>query len=165
MPRLTIDDYTKLADEKNLDFIGEIHDEKTLNRLEIEFDFHICGAPPHYATDPTYWRCRLTGKVMKKAIVAVQRNEYGSRYQRVFWGDDGTYQKYKNLADKLGITFLYDPDKEFFPATTKNACRWRGRDGAIVIVSYHDIGYDAVAAEWQSRLGISAIYNEVTYVR
>ncbi len=160
---LQLEDYIAEGKDKMLDFIGEVHDKDTRRRLELDFDFYVCGGPPPYAVDPTYWRCRLTGKVMHKAVAAVQRSKYGSRYQRSFYGEGGTFQKYKNLAARLVITFLYDPNIEFFPITTKTPCRWRSRSGDIVIASYHDLGYTIITLERQSQLGIKAQSREVSY--
>ena len=163
MPRkLTIDDYKRAGATKGLDFIGEIHDPAELHRLGTEFDYYAHGSLPSSSSESTYWRCRVTGKIIHKQLATVHRREYGSRYQREFWG---TFRRYKNLAKKLGIAFLYDPDKEFFPATTKDRCRWLGRNGKEVLVSYHHLGYDFIAAETKELLGLPQNENVVYELR
>lgn len=160
---LQLEDYVVEGESKMLDFIGEVHDKDLRRKMELDFDFYVCGGPPAYAVQPTYWRCRLTGKVMHKAIASVQRGEHGSRYQKVFYGEGGTYQKYKNLASRLNIIFLYDPNIEFFPITTKIPCRWRSRNGELVVASYHDLGYNIITSERRSQLGITAQSRRVSY--
>jgi len=154
MPRgLQLESYVAVGAAKDLDFIGEIYDKSELLRLATEFGYYVCGGTPRYAVNSTNWRCRLTGKIMNKQIAVVKRAEFGSRYQREFWE---TRDKYNALAERLGIIFLYNPGIEFFPVTTKTPCRWRGRDGSLVIASYHDLGYDIITVNRRSQLGIEA---------
>lgn len=161
MPRgLQHEDYQAAAVAKNLDFIGQLHDKKQLLRLATEFDYYVCGPIPRYAVDSTNWRCRLTGKIMNKQIAVVKRTKYGSRYQREFWD---THRKYKDLARRLGIIFLYDPRIEFFPVTTKTPCRWLGREEQLVLASYHDLGYNIITVDRRNQLGISAELMEASY--
>ena len=160
MPRLNLQDYINLGQEKNLDFIGQINDQSVLNRLAVEVQYYVCGGIPLYAVDATYWRCRLVGKVMNKAIAAVRYREYGSRYQRTF---SATYAKYRELARILGITFIYDPKIEFFPVTTKTPCRWMNRSDQLVVASYHDLGYDMITSKRQEQLGIKIVTSEARY--
>ena len=161
MPRaLQHEDYVAAATLKNLDFIGELYDKRQLRRLSSEFDYYVHGSIPDYAVDSTNWRCRLTGRIMNKRIAVVKRSAYGSRYQREFWE---THNKYKNLAQRLGITFLYDPAIEFFPVTTKIPCRWLSREGHLVLASYHDLGYNIISADLRGQLGLAAELVEVSY--
>ena len=153
-------DYVAAAAAKNLDFIGELYDKKQLLRLATEFDYYVYGPTPDYSINATNWRCRLTGKIMNKQIAVVKRSKYGSRYQREFWD---THEKYKQLAQRLGILFLYDPASEFFPVTTKTPCRWRGREGQLVLASYHDLGYDIITVDRRTQLGIEASITGVSY--
>ena len=161
MPRgLQHEDYAAAAAAKNLDFIGELYDKKELLRLSSEFDYYVHGSIPAYAVDSTNWRCRLTGKIMNKRIAVVKRSRYGSRYQREFWD---FHAKYKKLAQRLGILFLYDPAIEFFPVTTKTPCRWRGREGQLVLACYHDLGYNFITTDLRGQLGLSAQLLEASY--
>ncbi len=159
MPRkLTTEDYKKIGTEKGLDFIGELYDPAVLERLSSDFHYYVCGGIPPSSSDPTNWRCQITGKIIFKQIRAVQRRRYGSRYQKKFWD---TLRKYNALANRLGIIFLYDPDNEFFPTTTKDSCRWLAKNGQEVQISYHHLGYAIVTSSTKKLLGLEAdiVYN------
>jgi hypothetical protein len=153
--RLTLADYQEEAAAKNLDFIGEIYDEDVRQQLESDPDYIVEGPIPEYTTAPTWWRCKLTGKLMYKRLSSIQRGTHGSRYQRDFYE---TLRKYQKLAQSLEIEFLYNPATEFFPATTKDKCRWRGADGEIVVASYRDLGYGFIKEENIERLGLEDSY-------
>lgn len=160
--RLTIEDYRQYGEEHDLDFIGEIYDPDQLERMERDVNYLVVGDIPDSALTPTNWRCKLTGKIINKRVSAVYRSEYGSRYQRTF-EEEKTIKKYLRLAQKLGIEFLWDPETEFFPATTKDKCRWRGPDGNVFYASYHDLGYGVITSTTASRIGLTAEERTVHY--
>jgi hypothetical protein len=131
MKRLTYEEYVEAGEDKGLIFIGQ----------EV----------PNNVVTPTDWRCKLTGVEMRKSYSAVKNYPYGSRYQRNF---DENYQRYLDLAAELGIEFLYEAHREYFPATTKDIARWRGPSGTVVEASFHQLGYGRISRELCEELGI-----------
>lgn len=129
-PSFTLDDYKAVGDDKGLDFLGPL---------------------PTSILVRTNWRCRLTGIKITKSLAATRSQDFGSRYQRGFraW-----YEKYKELAERLGIRFIYDPYVDYFPATTKHQSVWQGPSGQRVSTTYHDLAYGRIAQDLAADLGL-----------
>ena len=129
---LTYLDYRKAAEEKNLEFIAPTVPSGVFVR--------------------TKWRCKLTGIVMTKSYLAVKNAEYGSRYQRTY---PEMLERYHALADALGIEFLYEEGKDYFPATNKSPCKWRGQNGRVVEATYHQLAYGQIPQHLIEALGLA----------
>jgi hypothetical protein len=143
-PRLTMQDYVNVANERGLVFVGRV-------------------APPNLNTT-TRWQCRLTGKILNKKYSSVKVNPFGSTYQRRYYD---TLKEYKSLAKRLDIEFLYEeghesklPSKktkyQLFPPTTKDVSYWRGPSGKPVGATFHQLAYgDKIPDDVANALGIS----------
>lgn len=142
--RLTYKDYTNMAAEKGLVFVGRV--------------------APDSVNTTTRWQCRLTGEIMAKKYTSVKQAAYGSTYQRTY---KESLKRYRKLAKKLGIEFLYEPGHEskrpsektkfqLFPKTTKDISYWKGPSGKIVEATYHQLAYgNKIPNEVADALGIS----------
>lgn len=133
-------DYLRLAKEKNVTFLEPRAPKGT--RVTVS------------------WRCNVTGVTVKRSFDSMQAKEYGSRYQEEY---PKQLQMYLDLAERLGIEFVYDPNPnrinrkpdEYFPATTKTECYWRGRDGQIVKCAYRNLAYPTTSSRLiREKLGI-----------
>lgn len=141
--RLTMEDYVKMANSKGLVFTGRV--------------------APSSVNTTTRWQCRLTGVEMNKKYTSVKQSEFGSTYQRTY---HESLEKYEELADRLGITFMYEPGHEsklpsnktkfqLFPPTTKDISYWKGPSGEVVAATYHQLAYgDKIPNHIANALGI-----------
>lgn len=123
-------------------------------RAGVEF-LHKPDELPPTVDHNALWRDRLSGQTFRRTYHTMQDQlnngepaSPGERFRREY------LQNYYDLADQLGIEFLYDPAVDVAPSDTKDYVKWRGKNGDVVIASYHQLGYQRIPAKIVRELGL-----------
>lgn len=92
---------------------------------------------------PVLWQCQVTGTIESRSYhalpkVAGENGEYGSHGQ-LYWARHR--QAYYDLADQLGITFVYDETHDYAPSSTRSDVKWRNALNQIFVASLHKLKY------------------------
>ena len=88
--------------------------------------------------DTVRWRCRITGEEIRASYSSVRSGLAGNRYKDVV---ETQMPRYVELAQRLGLEFVYRPGKDYFPANNRSAALWRNRWGHEFEATYSELGY------------------------
>lgn len=136
-PKIGYDDYLRLANEKELNFL------------------HRADELPPDRSAHALWQCRRTGEIIAR-----------SYHQVLTGGDTGSHgqnflieyiPKYRELASQLGIEFLFDETVDVGPSNTKSPVKWRGANGDVVVTSYHSLAYGKITKKLAEALGLEPV--------
>jgi hypothetical protein len=117
-PSKQLEDYKKLGEEKNLRFLGE--------------------EAPSTTTETTLWMCLNCGRELSKCYNKLKYSTNSCRCRSKL-----TLKKidYRNLAERLGIIWVYNGENQFFPKTNKEKALWKTKAGTKFFASYHELAY------------------------
>ena len=135
--KLTYEDYLALAAKCGVEFLHQ----------EDELPFNV--------DTNALWRDIQSGQTFRRTYHIMQdqfRNGEPTSPQERFRKE--YLPDFYKLAEKLGIEFIYDPTVDVCPASTKDYCKWRGRNGNVVIASYHQLAYQDIPAKVKAELGL-----------
>lgn len=111
---------------------------------------------PESLMTPVLWQCLVTGSIEDRSYHALPNQpgaggKYGSHGQ-LYWAHHK--HEYYELAEELGIEFVYDETYDFAPYETRCPVKWRGRTGAIVTASLHKLKYGKMPMYLAKLLGL-----------